>query len=80
MKYLIHVRAQMCSYGTSYELFFFFFFCLWHGSDTEQAWCRLSVFALAVVCIGASGTEAQAWVPMAARTLAGHTTQTSSRD
>lgn len=36
------------------------------------------MFTLAVVCIGASGMEAQVWALMAARTLAGHTTQTSS--
>lgn len=41
---------------------------------------RLPVFALAVLCISASGMAAQACAPMAARALAGHTIQTSSRD
>lgn len=59
---------------------FFFYGDVWVGSDGEQACGRLLMFALAVVCISASGMEAQARAPMAARTLAGRTTQTSSRD
>lgn len=59
---------------------FFFHFVDVFVSDTMQACGRLPVFVLAVVCISDSGMKAQAWVPMAARTLTGRTTQTSSRD
>lgn len=44
-------------------------FILWqrYGCDTEQARGRLPVFVPVIVCISASGMDAQAWALMAAR-------------